>query len=92
MPSAEKDRFINEVKATHTVWLSPIRDYNRMRPYLAYVVIYTCHWGKKFRGKTMLDADHNDGIRQRSTAKYVGYSFRVKIVEPIEEGLDIRSS
>jgi hypothetical protein len=37
----------------------------------------------------MLDADHNDGVSQRSTAKYVGCSFRVKIVEPIEEGLDI---
>jgi hypothetical protein len=91
MPLAEKDHFINKVKATHTVRLSPIQDYNRVRPYLAYVVIYACHRGK-FRGTTMLDDDHNDGIRQRSTAKYVGYSFRVKIVEPIEEGLDIRSS
>lgn len=44
---------------------------------------------KKFQGKTILDADHNDGVRQRSTTKYVGCSFRVKIVEPIEEGLDI---
>jgi hypothetical protein len=37
----------------------------------------------------MLDANHNDGVRQRSTTKYVGCNFRVKIVEPIEEGLNI---
>jgi hypothetical protein len=89
MPLAEKDHFINKVKATHTVRLSPIQDYNRVRPYLAYVVIYACHRGK-FRGKTMLDDDHNDGVRQQSTAKYVGCNFRMKIVEPIKEGLDIK--
>jgi hypothetical protein len=37
----------------------------------------------------MYDDDHNDGIRQHSIAKYVGYKFQVKIIEPIEEGLDI---
>jgi hypothetical protein len=42
MPLAEKDSFINEVKATHIVRLSLIRDYNRMRPYPTYVVIYAC--------------------------------------------------
>jgi hypothetical protein len=51
MPLAEKDRFINEVKSTHVVQLSLIRDYNKVRPYLAYVVIYACHRGKKFQGR-----------------------------------------
>jgi hypothetical protein len=37
----------------------------------------------------MLDADHNDGVRQWSIAKYVGCNFWMKILEPIKEGLDI---
>jgi hypothetical protein len=38
MPLANKDCFINEVKATHVVRLSPIGDYNKVRPYPTYVV------------------------------------------------------
>jgi hypothetical protein len=37
----------------------------------------------------MYDDDNSDGIMQRSTVKYVGYNFWMKIIEPIEEGLDI---
>jgi hypothetical protein len=72
MPLAKKDCFINEVKTTHAIRVSPIGDYNRMRPYLVYVLIYACHWGKEFQRKTMYHDDSNDGIRHCLIAKYVG--------------------
>lgn len=86
IPIGEKENFIQDIKAKHVVHLKLIQVYKKVRPYAAKVSIYVCHRGREFRGKKIDQNDSSESLRLRSSAKYVGCTFRLKIVEPEQEG------
>jgi hypothetical protein len=89
MPRANEGEFINSLKAQHAVRLNLIHVYRRTMPYPSRVEVYVCHCGRKFRGKAFNIDDTNDRIRQRSSEKFVGCKFLVKIICGDGEGQEI---
>jgi hypothetical protein len=89
MPRANEEEFINSLKAHHAVRLNLIHVYRRTMLYPSRVEVYVCHRGRKFRGKAFNIDDTNDRIRQRSSEKFVGCKFLVKIIRGDGEGQEI---
>ena len=89
MPLAELEGFMNNLMAQNSVLLKPIHRYRRVTPYPHEMVIYICHRGRKFQGKTCEDDSDGNRVRQCSTAKYVGCKFCVRVLYLVEEGQDL---
>jgi ribosomal protein L31E len=89
MPRANEKEFINSLKAQCAVRLNLIHVYRRKMPYPSKVEVYVCHCGRKFRGKAFNIDDINDQIWQRSSEKFVGCKFLVKIIRGDGKGQEI---
>ena len=86
---AEKEEFMNNLKATYSICLKPIHKYSRVLSYASTVFIYICHRDTKFLEKNLEHDHHTDKQKQCSIAKHVGCKFVVKIICPNDTEQDI---